>query len=452
MSRSSGRRFWGIPNEFWIGFVVMVGFFLKLVYVSKLGYAAGTLSPGVWQENADAARNGGALDVISYLYTFHHLPDFSPKGLFGFSEPPFYYITCSLWMELLHRLMRWSANVSLYCVLALNVIYVMVGECAGFGILQKLGVRGRKLVVAILFLIFFPAHYHMSASLSGSALCFMLTMLSFNGVLSWHRSRRKKVLGRSAVELGLALMTSYSAVIIVPAMVVIFVFATKDGRRNQTPLSVQFRNFALTAGIMGMIWPVYLSIRFGLPLFYVEGVGARLEGEYASAVRRLAVPGRSLMRHLHTVGDVSKEYNIWAQTFKTALADFHGINTSLRGTYLITMLLLYANVILSVLAHLMLGYTLFFANRIDRVFRRMLLIGYLSMLVAYIAACFIVPYTGTMDFKMIAGILIFPLAGMSVCGSGDLSDNRFEKVFTGITNVMILVMAFVTAFLFGFYY
>ena len=452
MARSSGRRFWGIPNEFWIGFVIMVGFFLKLVYVSKLGYAAGTLNPGTWQESAEAVRSGGSLDVISYLYTFHHFPGFSPKGLFGYADPPLYYVICSLWMELLHRLMGWSVNVSLYCVLALNVIYVMVGECAGIGILQKLGVRGRKLVVALLFLIFFPSHYHMSGSLSGSALCFMLTILALNGVLSWHRSRRKKELKKSSVELGLALMTSYAAVMVIPAMIVLFVYASKDGRRNQTPLSIQFRNFALTAGIMAMIWPLYISIRFGLPLFYVEGAGVKLEGAYASVFTRLALPGRSLMEHLHTTGDVSREYNIWAQTYKTALVDLHSINTSLRGTHLITVFLLYMNVLLSVIAHMMLIYTLFFANRIDRVFRRMLFIGYVSMLAAYIAACFLVPYTGTMDFKMITAVLMFPLAGMSVCGTGDLSDNRFEKITTGITNVMILGMAFVTAFLFGFYY
>ena len=32
MSRARTRRFMGIPDEFWIGFVIMVGFFLKLVY------------------------------------------------------------------------------------------------------------------------------------------------------------------------------------------------------------------------------------------------------------------------------------------------------------------------------------------------------------------------------------------------------------------------------------
>jgi hypothetical protein len=57
-----------------------------------------------------------------------------------------------------------------------------------------------------------------------------------------------------------------------------------------------------------------------------------------------------------------------------------------------------------------------------------------------------------MDFKFVMFLTVFPLAGMSVCGSGDLSDNLFEKITTWLGNAMILLLAFLTAFLFGFYY
>ena len=442
----------GIPDEFWIGFVIMVGFFLKLVYVSKLGYASGTPVSGTWQEAADAVRTGGHLDVISFIYSHHHLPTVDVRGLIGYSDPPFYYIICSLWMELLHRLLNWSANVSLYCLMALNVIYVMVGECCGIGILKKFGVRGRKLVVAILFLIFFPACYHMSAALDGSAMSFMFTMLAVNSALSWFGSRREKTLTTTAVELGLGLLCSYWAVLALPAMIVLMVYAAGDGRRNQTPLRIQFRNFGLIVGIMGLIWPVSLSIRFSLPLFYTEGRGALISGAAASAAGRLKAPDGALLSHLHTVGEPLLESNIWAQTFKTAIVDFTGIDISLKGTYIITMLLLYVSIALCVLMHIMLFYTLFAANRIDRAHRRFLFFGYLAALGIYIAACFVVPYTGTMDFKFVMFLTVFPLAGMSVCGSGDLSDNLFEKITTWLGNAMILLLAFLTAFLFGFYY
>ena len=448
MARVNGKRFMGIPDEFWISFVIMVGFFLKLVYDSKLGFQAGSLSPGNWEVISGDNLKGGHIEVIHYLFQFHHLPDVSPVGLAGYADPPFFYIICSLILELFHRLMGWSISVSLKFLLAFNVIYVMVGECCGIGILQKFGVRGRKLVVGILFLIFFPTFYNLCGSLDGSAMSFMFSMLTLNSALSWFGSRRKKVLTRTAIELGLGLMTSFACFAVIPVLIVLFYHAVKDGRRNQTPLRIQYRRFGIVTGVMGLIWPLYLVIRFHLPPFYVEPSGVRIT---APALARLAAPGRAELTHLHTVGTAALESNIWAQTFKTAVVDFHAINITATGTRLITLFLLYLCIALCIAANLMSFYTVFAAGRIDKAHRDFVFVGYMTMLAGYIGACIAVPYTGTMNFKSIAPILIFPLIGMSVCGSGDMSDNIFEKVMTGIVNALVLVLAFMTAFLFGFY-
>ncbi len=451
MSRSN-RRFLGIPDVFWIGFVIMVGFFLKLVYVSKVGYVSGTPNPGTFLETADAIPKGGSLEVISYFFNHHYLADFNPRGLAGYAEPPLYYIICSLFMELLHRVMRWSVSISLYFVLALNVVYVMVGECAGISILQKFGVRGRKQMVGVLFLISFPPFYHLSASMNGWALSFMLSMLALSGALSWYASRREKVLRNAAIELGLALMTSYAAILVLPAMIVIFVYASRDGRRNQTPPKIQFRNCALIVSLMGLIWPVYLSVRFNLPLLYVEPSGAKITGTLMSPIFRLSVPNSVELTHLHSIGSVRLESNIWAQIFKTALVNIHALDLTLSGTELITLFLHHLLIALAVLSHVMLIYSVFFAKKIDKIHSTVLFVGYVTALAAYIISCFVVPYTGTPNFNGVTFLVIFPLVGMCVCGSGDFSDNLFETVTTVISNGAILIAAFITAFLFGFYY
>ena len=438
----------GIPDEFWIGFVIMVGFFLKLVYVIHLGFTSGTLNPGAWSDLTAGQFSGGHLEVIHYLFTFHRLPSFSPVGLPGYADPPFYYIICSLVLEIFHRMMGWSIGVSLYVLLLMNVIFVMVGECCAIGILQKFGVRGRKLVVGILFLIFFPTFYHLSGALDGSALAFMLSMLGMNSALAWFGSRRKKVLTRTAVHLGLGLLTSYAVFAVIPAVFVLLRFAVSDGRRNQTPLRIQYRNFGIITGILGFIWPVSLSIRFRLPLFYVEKTGVPAVG---SALGRLLMPGTGALFQLHMTGVAANESSIPGQTLKTAIMDFHAINISARGTYMISVFLLCLSIAICVMAHIMLLYTILSQTRIDRMQRRFLTAGYLIPVTGYVILCFLIPYTGTMNFKLFAPLLIFPVAGISICGSGDLSDNVFEKAATGIINVMILVLAFITAFLFGFY-
>ena len=39
-----------------------------------------------------------------------------------------------------------------------------------------------------------------------------------------------------------------------------------------------------------------------------------------------------------------------------------------------------------------------------------------------------------------------------VCGSGDASDNLFERAVSAAGSGLILILAFLTAFLYGFYY
>ena len=50
MNEGKSRRILGFPDEFWIGFVIMIGIFLKLVYDVAAGYAISTHNLGDWVE------------------------------------------------------------------------------------------------------------------------------------------------------------------------------------------------------------------------------------------------------------------------------------------------------------------------------------------------------------------------------------------------------------------
>ena len=90
MARTRNRRFLGIPDEFWIGFVIMVGCFLKLVYDTRISYSAFTINAGSWMEFADGHPNPGHIGLMQYYMTVMHLPDFDPRTVTCYSNPPFY--------------------------------------------------------------------------------------------------------------------------------------------------------------------------------------------------------------------------------------------------------------------------------------------------------------------------------------------------------------------------
>ncbi|MBQ6376950.1 MAG: hypothetical protein IJJ52_04955 [Lachnospiraceae bacterium] len=447
MSRPVRRRFAGIPDEFWIGFIIMVGLFLKLYYDMELPYDAGTIRAGVWEPMKEGLPGGGHIGMMQYYFEMRRLPDFDPRKVMCASNPPLYYISCAVFLHLTHRLMRWPIGTALHVIKCVNVFFVMTGEAVAIGILHRFGVRGRKLVVGILFLIFFPPFYHLSASLDGSAAAFMLMMVSIGSVLSWFGSRRFAALRMTAVSLGLAMMISYRSAMVIPGILILLIHAKKDGRRNQTPLKRQYPFCAAQFLVLTLLWPVYLLIRFHVPPFYTEMPNG---GEiHISLLKRLLPIPKLFLVRLQSTGNASIEYNIWAQTFKTAILDFHAVNMGGAGTRFICGLAILISAAVCILAHAGFIYIMF-SGRIDRVLCRFLRVGYGGMLAGYLLACFLFPVTGTMRFLYITQILIFPVTGLSLCGTGGESDNLFEKTVTFMADGLVLILALLTAFLYGF--
>ncbi len=449
MTRVRSKRFLGVPDEFWIAFVIMVGFFLKLIFVIKTGWMKGTLNLGVWADplTDDSFARGGHLAVLQYYFTRHLLPNVSPRTAVCFSNPPLYYITSSLFLEIFNRLLGWSVSISLHLVQCMNVLYVMIGECCGIGILRKYGIHGRKMAVSVLFLLFFPTFYNLSAALDGSAMCFMYMMLTLNSSVNWYMSRRTKSLRSAAVSAGLGLMTSPAAAIVLPPVIYLIRKGAVDGRRNEIPVTEQAKMFAAITAVLGLWWQVYMVIRFRVPPFFVNTDAAvPVTGTAAS---RLGIPSLSMLTHLHTEGVSALESNIPAQTLKTAAVDYAAVDLTHRMTVWITLLLILLVFVIFVLQHLMLIYELI-SLRIEHVYAMFLLIGELTGVVGYVAVCFLLPYTEFMNFRMIAPLMIFPLVGMGLCG-GESSDGRFERTATAVVHPVIFVMSLVTAFLYGYY-
>ncbi len=449
MSNKS-RRFLGVPDEFWMGFVIVVGFFLKLVYDIQIGYTEQTFNAGVWQEMVDGIPNEGQIGIIQYYFTMHKMPDFSLTEYPGFSSPPLYYWICAGILEIIHRLMGWAIGTSLHTIQCLNVFFVLIGCCCGVGMLAKFGVRRRKLTVAILFLTFFPMFYYLGASLSPDALCFMFTMLALNTALSWYESRRSSAFLQMGFWLGLGIMTSWYALMALPAVFALYYYAKKDGRRNETPLGVQLRRSLIIIILLGGWWPVFRMIRYHVSPFYIDAVH---NGSYIgeiSAIGRFLIPGAASLKHIHTVGYVSYESNFWGQLFKTAVFQFTGIETVVSETAAIANFALRLSIAICILMHIMWFYVLQ-TPRLDKPLKRFLVIGYLSTLGMYAFVAIRIPYVETVNLIKIAPVIMYPLIGMSVCGYGSGNENLFEKITTWLMNGMILILALVTAFLMGFY-
>ena len=181
----------------------MVGCFLKLVYDTRISYSAFTINAGSWMEFADGHPNPGHIGLMQYYMTVMHLPDFDPRTVTCYSNPPFYYILCAAILKIIHQMMGWQIGTCLHCLLCLNAIYVLVGEICGIIMAVGFGIRDRKLVVTILILTFFPGFYNLTSTLDGTAFCYMCMMLALNAARSWYVSRRSKTLRTCGIWRGI---------------------------------------------------------------------------------------------------------------------------------------------------------------------------------------------------------------------------------------------------------
>lgn len=451
MNRTKTKRILGFPDLFWIGFVIMVGFFLKLVYDIQAGWTISSHNLGMWLEEG-WKPGGGVLGVIQYYYHMHRLPDIDPRTLTGYAGPPLYYMVAACLMGLFHGLMGWSVSISIHLIQALNVIYVEVAMGCGISILQKFGVRGRKLVTSILFLTFFPALYNLSASLTSDAMCFMMSMLCLSSALSWYQTRQKRRLMITALELGIGLMCGYRVILVLPAILSLFVSAWEDGRTNTSILRNHMATFFAEAGVLGILWPLRQFICFGLSPFHVDPEMESWRSLVGvSWLERLAPPTGSQMTAVHMTGSTSEISNIWAQLIKTSIFDENALTLDLTGTRKLAVALLYVVIFSCLLAHVMLVWTLA-VNRRNRAFFRFEVWGYGSMFGIYIVWCLLHPTAGMVNFRFIPEIMIFPLLGMGMCGDRTDDDILIERVTSIASAYLIFMMAVMTAFLFGFYH
>ena len=452
MDDNTTKRILGFPDEFWIAFVIMVGFFLKIIFDVSSGYNFQARNLGAWTYLEPGQAHEGTLGVIQYLFENHRFPDFDPRTVSGFENPPLYYIFCALFLDAFHRGAGWKVGTCLHTLQCINAIFVTAGSLCEIGILRKCGLVGRELVASILFMTCFPAYYIIGASFSVEAMCCMFCTFALYNSITWYRTKEMKHIIRTAVFFGLGMSTSYSASAILPAVLSVMILAARDKRFGRKSLYAPFGRFLVIAGIGALWWPVYNFIRFGVPLFYRKfsyESWEMLKGRY-SVWMRIKIPSINEFSDMQIDSGGKYLYNIWAQTLKTSIFDYNAINMELRPTYIMAGILLFMNILLCVLFHVMWVRSLM-GHRMRREIRVFTGVGYLGALIGYAVFCLRNPIVSAMNFCYIPTIILYPITGMAICGAAGRNATGLDRILTRVCNWVIVFFAVVAAFLFGYY-
>ena len=205
-----------------------------------------------------------------------------------------------------------------------------------------------------------------------------------------------------------------------------------------------FAAFLAVSVAIGMAFPVYNLVRWGIPFSYVQyDDRAAAVSADAGLLERVGVPDAEKFVELHLNNlDTSQEANIWAQTLKSSLFDEYYVPETAETTRAMRLLVGLA-LALSV-ACLALGA---YGGVSDTVLpgwaRGLLGVNVLAILAFYVRFCLTMPAVCTMNFRYIVSAFVFAVAlaapGMGCLASRGSIAGRVARVAGVVLAVAVAV-------------
>ncbi|MCL1854900.1 MAG: hypothetical protein FWF86_04125, partial [Clostridia bacterium] len=124
-----------------------------------------------------------------------------------------------------------------------------------------------------------------------------------------------------ALALGLGMATKLSVAVAAAPLALLFVLHFVKHFREWKAILRQYLLFLLISVPVGIAWPLYHAIRFGMPLSFMRLPAESIHVGHLPLASRYGFPDGAALRSLFYTGIRKLDYNVWFQTLKTALFD-----------------------------------------------------------------------------------------------------------------------------------
>lgn len=419
------------------------GVILRSYYVICTGVVERQHDEGYFSGLSDDLINPGHLGYIEYLCKFGHLPDFSPYKLFSYYHPPFHHILACLFIDL-QMLFGAGDRLAFDNIQALTLLYSCLCLTVGYGILKKIKCSDTCMVLGMALLTFHPGMIYMSASVNNDMLSTLLTLTCFYFALCWMENKTLKNLILIALSLGFGMITKLNvAVMAFPLAAVFLMHFVKECKEGHVWKSI--REFAifgvLTAGI-GLSWVirnlVFYHTNPGVPILPPESEQYIGKFSYWQIFGLPASP--ELAYPFHTING-NTICNAWQILFRTSI--FDEVRPELSNFLLM-------NCRIALILATLLGILLFIINIVmaireirkgNRELGVFLLVGYVLVVLTFIAFIIKYPYTCSANFRYVVVGLLFSVIGLIQFCDRSRMESKAHKICASLLE--FLVFAFV---------
>ena len=298
-------------------YAMLTGMFLKIAYA---------IYTPVWCRQHDVIDFGageGHAAYMEYILSHKALPDFDPRSVWAFFQPPLHHIISAVWMWLNIRLGisegRMHKNVQI-----LPLTYMCLLMFITYMICRELGMRKQGMLAAMLVASFHPVFILMSGSINNDALSVMLTVLAIYIAILWYLYPTTGKIIALAFAIGLAMSAKLSSALVAPPVAVMMIYKIMNdtGKLKDRPKLISYilelAAFAVVVLPLGLWWTVRNRILFDMPANYIPPVGEPVE-KFGFIPTFADVRTASPFLYMKANGFSYDEYNFILSSIKSSL-------------------------------------------------------------------------------------------------------------------------------------
>ena len=315
-----------LPNTA-VFYTMLAGFFVKLAYV---------IYTPVWCRQHDVVDFGageGHAAYMEYILAHKALPDFDPRTVWAFFQPPLHHMICAVWMWINIRLgvaeEHMHKNVQILPLLYMCLLMFFV-----YLICRLIGMNNGGTLVTMLIVSFHPIYILMSGSINNDALSVLLTVIAVYAAIAWFMYPTTGKILLLALFIGLAMSAKLSAALIAPPVAVMMFYKIRrdtgkfKDKTKMISYILELVAFAVVVFPLGLWWTVRNKLLFDMPANYIPEVGEQVsKSGFVPTI--LDVRTASPFLYMKANGFPYDEYNLILATLKSALfgeGDFANIS------------------------------------------------------------------------------------------------------------------------------
>lgn len=381
----------------------------------------------VWERQHDVVSFGcgeGQAAYIEYFLSHKSFPDFDPRSIWGFFQPPLHHIISAIWMKIAF-IFGYSETQAQENIQGLTFFYLSAVLVLTYFICKELELKKWGTRIALTLVAMHPVFILLSGSINNDALSLFFMVLALYLAICWYKRPKLITIILLGLSIGLAMFSKLSAYMVAPAVAALFILKLIEDKENIKKYILEYVVFGIFCVPIGLFWTVRNMIVWDMPINYIPEVGGQFEVSFAQRLFDFRMT--SVFPALVEYGDSHYEYNIFISMIKTSLFGEYNYAEKSRIFTPICSVLFVAAIVLAVIAFIATLILLFSKkSTMKKEWRWMLGVLYLTVMGSYLGFALSYSNFSAEDFRY-ASIVIIVEGIMLGIFSDNLSEDETEK-------------------------